>query len=118
MTRVKKRNRYLAPHYQACYYVTKPLLHKLSNYAVVTTMRFSGHPQAEMKLAALYDTLVQLSRLPWTYFHFSGVLYHGQYGDIDLFMKHALQSHRMPLYFIPVSFRVRLARTLLKRLLS
>ena len=27
-------------------------------------------------------------------------------------------SHRMPLYFIPVSVRVRLARTLLKRLLS
>jgi len=27
-------------------------------------------------------------------------------------------THRMPLYFIPVSVRVRLARTLLKRLLS
>ena len=27
-------------------------------------------------------------------------------------------QHRMPLYFIPVSVRVRLARTLLKRLLS
>ena len=29
-----------------------------------------------------------------------------------------LRGHSMPLYFIPVSVRVRLARTLLKRLLS
>ena len=32
--------------------------------------------------------------------------------------EHCQVSHRMPLYFIPVSVRVRLARTLLKRLLS
>ena len=30
----------------------------------------------------------------------------------------SLRTHRMPLYFIPVSVRLRLARTLLKRLLS